>query len=400
MLGGGFRPGTFTLVQESIGSEGSVLLENIIEVQLALSNKVLLIVTDPTMFYVTERLLRLNDDNLTILDLSSGDVSDRLDLSVKIKDARKAFYEKCKDGTLGFVFFLTLNPFFLNMDASQVIQILSDNLPLTISNQTIDIALVQKGLVKPITFAQLSAIMHGVVDLSSEFRGSQKINTLRILKFHGQKYDLNVVPFELYYDPNGDKVSFMINSAFLSSFETFRTLLHWERGEIKLANIPYLMAPVTYFNAFMEIATNLDPEKGKTEIIERAQGIGRKLTRSVAEMYFLSGLALFRSTVRTAALQGWGEGEIEEVEPEENLIVVHQSFPRTFTKAVYLDFLEGLYRGIISTSLARRVRYFHVRDDEEPGVQNAVVLRIRLQPKATTESLEVDDDFGASTAFE
>ena len=48
MLGGGFRPGTCSLIQEDLGANGLVLIEKIVEIQLSLDNYVLVILTDPT----------------------------------------------------------------------------------------------------------------------------------------------------------------------------------------------------------------------------------------------------------------------------------------------------------------------------------------------------------------
>ncbi|MHA1733772.1 MAG: RAD55 family ATPase [Promethearchaeota archaeon] len=396
MLGGGFRPGTMTLIQENLGSEGAILIKNIVQVQLALSNLVLLIVTDPTVLYIVEELEELEDENLMILNLApKGNenidlIYDRLDISVKIKDARKHLAERSADGTPSFVILLTLNPFFLNLEANQVLRIISDNLLLVLKNQTIDLVLMQKGLVKDITQAQLSSQVHGVIDLSSRYAGNKKENTLRIVKMHGQKFDLNVVPYEIYYPPDGSSVSFLINSAFLTSFETFRALIHWEQGEIRLAQYPYLIAPVNYFNAFLEIPTNIDERKGLEEILEKAQGIGRNLARDVGEMYFLDGFSLLEASLRTAALQGWGEGVIIDFEPEENLITIGQFFPKGFNNQNYLVFLEGLYRGIIGWSIKRKVRYMRVAEDVDaigPAGRSRKLLKIRLKSREQKDDL-------------
>src|SRR4030042_1603149 len=69
MIGGGFRRGSLTLIQESLGAGGVVLLKNIIEVQLALANHVLVIYTDPTLQYYISKLEEMHDPNLSILNL-------------------------------------------------------------------------------------------------------------------------------------------------------------------------------------------------------------------------------------------------------------------------------------------------------------------------------------------
>lgn len=369
------------MVQESLGSEGVILLKNVVEVQLALSNRVLLVVTDPTLAHVLETLRALDDPNLTTLDLTprGSDIYDWLDISVKIKDSRQALCENL-GGATAFVVLLSLNPFFLNMEPRKVLRILSDNLQLAIENQTVDLVLMQKGLVPEITQAQLTSLVHGVIDLQSVFEGNRKVNTLRILKMHGQKFDLNVVPYEIFYDTRREHVSFLIKSAFLASFETFRTLIHWDDGQVKLAQFPYLFAPINYFNAFLEIPVDLDHERGRDEVLEKAQGIGRNLTRSVADMYFLEGSPLFVATLRTAALQGWGEGEVVSYELEENLIEIRQRIPAEFNRELYEVFLDGLYRGVIRAALQRQVRFMRVLRDVEGASNNYVILQFRLRP--------------------
>lgn len=85
MIGGGFRLGSLILIQESLGAGGVVLLKNIIEVQLALANHVLVIYTDPTLQYYISKLEAMHDPNLSILNLlpkGAGDTSSTATTSI------------------------------------------------------------------------------------------------------------------------------------------------------------------------------------------------------------------------------------------------------------------------------------------------------------------------------
>ena len=164
MIGGGFRLGSLILIQESLGAGGVVLLKNIIEVQLALANHVLVIYTDPTLQYYISKLGAMHDPNLSILNLlpkGAGDTSfNRHDINLRIKDARSKLFPS---SVPVFVVMLTLHPFFLNLDEEQVIRIVHENLLLTLQNKTIDLVLLQKGLVSEGIVAKMQSLSHGVI---------------------------------------------------------------------------------------------------------------------------------------------------------------------------------------------------------------------------------------------
>ncbi|OLS14673.1 MAG: hypothetical protein RBG13Loki_1715 [Promethearchaeota archaeon CR_4] len=380
MIGGGFRLGSLTLIQESVGAGGVVLLKNIIEVQLALANRVLVIYTDPTLQYYISKLEAMHDPNLSILNLLPKGAVDtsfnRHDINLRIKAIRSKLFPS---PVPVFVVMLTLNPFFLNFEEEQVIRIVYENLVLTLQYKTIDLVLLQKGLVSEGIVAKLQSLSHGVIDLTSQFEGTNKQNTIRILKMVETVPDANVVPYEIFFDKYTQKERFIINTAFLTSFETFRSLIKWRDGETKLSQYPYLIAPVHYFNSFLEIALNLNPVKGRIELLEKAQGIGRKLAKSVERTYFLSGSELLRACIRTISLQGWGAGQLKACELEENLIIIGQRFPNQFNEEPYQIFMEGFYRGVIKTILGRNVRSAQFERKEEGKNGRVYEIQFRLE---------------------
>ncbi len=380
MVGGGFRLGSLTLIQESLGAGGVVLLKNIIEVQLALANKVLVIYTDPTLQYYITKLEETHDKNLSILNLlpkGAGDTSfNRHDINLRVKDARSKLFPS---PVPVFVVMLTLNPFFLNLDEEQVIHIVHENLLLTLQYKTIDLVLLQKGLVSEDIVAKMQSLSHGVIDLTSVFEGTHKQNTVRIPKMVEALPDVKVEPYEILFNKYSRKEQFTINTAFLTSFETFRSLIKWRDGEITLSQYPYLIAPIHYFNSFLEVAITLNPQKGPAEILEKAQGIGRKLTASVERMYFLNGPELLKATIRTISLQGWGAGQLKACELGENLISIEQRFPSQVNEESYQIFMEGFYRGVIKTVFGRNVRSAQFQRNEEEKTGKVFEIQFRLE---------------------
>ncbi len=394
MIGGGFRKGSLTLIQESLGAGGVVLLKNIIEVQLALANKVLVIYTDPTLQYYISKLEETHDKNLSILNLlpkGAGDTSfNRHDINLRVKDARGKLFPSTVPV---FVVIFTLNPFFLNLDEEQVIHILHENLLLTLQYKTIDLVLLQKGLVSEGIVAKMQSLSHGVIDLTSQFEGTHKQNTVRIPKMVESVPDVKVEPYEILFDKYTQKEKFTINTAFLTSFETFRSLIKWRDGEITLSQYPYLIAPIHYFNAFLDIALTLNRQKGRAEILEKAQGVGRKLATAVERMYFLSGSELLKASIRTISLQGWGAGQLKACELGENLIVIEQHFPSQVVEEPYQIFIEGFFRGVIKTIFGRSVRSAQFQRNEEEKIGRVYEIQFRLEVVKEEGDTEVSVDF-------
>ncbi|MHA1819787.1 MAG: RAD55 family ATPase, partial [Promethearchaeota archaeon] len=377
MLGGGFLPGTFTLFQQDLGAGGEIIFSKIIELQLAFSNLVLVILSDPTASFLKEDLNEKSKkypDTLMILDLVSegkGNMNiffDKHEISLRIREARRRAYDKLiemrkteEDENIQlFVITVSLNPFLLNLSRESVIRLLYDNLLQCIQNKSIDLKLLTKNIISTETNAQIQSIAHGVIDLSSYFEGTQKKFEIKILKMIGHNYDLKVEPYIIHFNEKLQKFSFNIKSAFLTSFETFRNLMTWNKGSISLAKQQYLIIPISYFNNLLEMPLNIDPKKGKDEIIEKGQGIGRRLGILVEKLYYLTDIDLFNATLQTASLLGWGSAFIQAYEPTENLITVLHKIHKEFRQKAYMIFLEGYYRGLIKRTLNRDVRYIKI----------------------------------------
>ncbi|MBD3353566.1 MAG: hypothetical protein GF364_18930 [Candidatus Lokiarchaeota archaeon] len=397
MLGGGFLPGTQNLIQQDLGSGGEIILSRIIELELSLSNIVLLILTDPTAAFLEGLINKLDTENLLVLNLvaesrkNSDVIFDKHEISLKIRHIRKKATELLikkreefgDDDIQLFTFLVSLNPFVLNLSDDKVTMILYDNLLQCIDQNSIDIILLNKAILSAEMNARIQSLCHGVIDLRSYFEGVQKKNEIRILKMIGRYYDVKIEPYVIAFDETRNKYDFIIKSAFLTSFETFRNLLTWNKGSIALSKVPYVMAPVSYLNALLEMPYNVNPKKGKDEIIEKARGIGRRLAIMVEKLYFVENIALFKSTLQTASLLGWGNAKIEIIELEEHLLELTHIVHKKFNQEVYEIFLDGYYRGMIKRTLNRGIRYIKIFIDDEQNNEssngNTMTYRIRIR---------------------
>jgi archaellum biogenesis ATPase FlaH len=409
MLGGGFMPGTLTLFQQDLGSGCEIIFSKILEPQLSLSNVVLVVLSDPTANFLAEELERLKCENLIILNLVQQSktninvVNDKHEISLKIREARRQALElldqkrlKEKDPNLHlFTIFVSFNPFVLNLSPENVIRILYDNLLECTEHRTIDLILLNKNILSNEMNARIQSLCHSVVDLRSFFEGVQKKNEIRILKMIGRFFDEKIEPYIILYDDRLQTFSFIIKSAFLTSFETFRNLLSWNYGSIALAKEPYIMAPVSYINNLLEMPMNMDRRKGKEEVVEKAQGIGRRMTVMVEKLYFVTDIDLFKATLQTASLLGWGDAILISFEPEENQIILSHKIHSEFNQNVYIAFLEGYYRGVVKRALSRGIRYIKVtheeekRDSEDTGMIKTYQIKIRLvRPDEATEEID------------
>jgi archaellum biogenesis ATPase FlaH len=201
MLGGGFRPGTCTLIQEDLGAGGLMVIEKIIEIQLSLGNKILAIVTDPTAEFFIDRLKELpeQEHNLLFHDfvkesrLNIELLFDKHELSLQVQDAQQQLIQKVKesddDDIYGFAIYLTLNPFLMNLDERTVNRMLFENVLNTTKNNIITLTLMQKDVISAEYHARIVSMFHAVIDLSSEYKGIQKMNYIRILKYAGRYFD-------------------------------------------------------------------------------------------------------------------------------------------------------------------------------------------------------------------
>lgn len=411
MMGGGFRPGTCNLIQEDLGANGLVVLEKIIEIQLSLDNYVLVILTDPTAEFFVRRLEELakEQENLIVLDFVKKSrtnieiVFDKHELSLQIQEARQQLLEKVAqngdDDVTAFIVYFTLNPFLMNLDERTIQRMLFENVLSNSKDQTISLYLLQKDIINNEYHGRIASLFHAVIDLSSEYQGIQKMNYIRILKYVGRYFDPKVEPYVVEFDKERNKFNFMIRSAFLTSFDTYRSLMEWQAGTIYLSKVPYILSPVAYFSLLMEIPLSMDKERGKNELIEKGKTIGRVLTINTESLYHLTDIDLLKATVRSAALQGYGYIRVIEYQADENLIVLRQTVHPAFSLDSYLIFLEGFYRGIVRRSLRREIRSLSIEKVEmelEPQsqfqrVEPAYKIKMRMDPQKPVENTQETD---------
>lgn len=411
MLGGGFRPGTCTLVQEDLGANGLIVLEKIIEIQLSLDNVVLIILTDPTAEFFVNRLMELNktQDNLIVLDFVKKSrtnieiLFDKHELSLQISEAKQAMLEKVKaaddEDTMSFIVYLTLTPFINNLDERTIQRMIFEIVLENTKDRAISLMLLQKDIINRDYHARIASMFHAIIDLSSEYQGIQKMNYIRILKYVGRYFDPQVEPYVVEFDKERNKFNFLIKSAFLTSFDTYRSLLEWQSGTIYLSKVPYVVTPVAYVSMLLEIPQNIDEEKGKQQLIEKGMAIGRILTLNTESLYHLTNVDLLKATVRAAALQGYGYIRVVEYQADENLLEFRQTIHPAFTLKPYLTFLEGFYRGIIRRSLHREIRQINFNkidmdmdiSNNAPKMEPSYTIIIRMEPEKAENYPNLDD---------
>jgi len=417
MIGGGFIPASLNLVQESLGCGGDILLYCIARANLNLSNKVLIIFSDPLSRYLVDRLKKFDGDcsessaegenvkfffgkghecgeNLFILDLvklSEQDqtiMEDRHELQLSISTAIDQMLQEIEasgdDYSDKFVIHFSLNPFLLKLGASSL-DILYNSLIESVKSNYVQIVLMQKDIISQELKARIQSMCHLVCDLTAQETGGLTKHNIKILKHAGTIHDIKAEPYTVEYDRHLDRYSFLIRGAFLTSFETLRNLLKYEDGSIYMASAPYLIAPLEYFNNLLEMPLNLSLEGGKREIHEKSQAIGRRLTNSTKALYYLFDLDLLNATLRQLALFGFGNLEIDVYEKEENLLMVNITFQREFHERSYKLFLKGLLEGIIRRSLKRSIRSIRIIKIEKDVLDKQLnrhrfKLIIRLSP--------------------
>ncbi|MHA1282295.1 MAG: hypothetical protein ACTSQP_07270 [Promethearchaeota archaeon] len=394
MIGGGFTPASINLIQESLGCGGDILSYCIARANLNISNKVLVIFADPLTKYLIERLKNLDQNciidseqdsenidrafigkghecgnNLYILDLvalSETDVSimeDKMELQLRIstaidqmlRDIEKRGQEKAEK----FIIYFSLNPFLLKLGANALDIVYNSLIESTKSNY-VTIMLMQKDIINQELKAKIQSMCHLVCDLSAIETAGLTEHHIKILKHAGTIHDIKAEPYIIEYNRKLDRYSFLIRGAFLTSFETMRNLLKYQDGSIYLANVPYLIAPVEYFNALLEIPLNLSIEGGKRELREKSMAIGRKLTSTTQSLYYLESIDLLKATLRSLALFGFGNPIIDVYEKEENLIIINYTFQKEFQENSYKLFIKGLLEGIIRKSLKQSVRSIRI----------------------------------------
>ncbi|TFF95778.1 MAG: hypothetical protein EU544_02050 [Promethearchaeota archaeon] len=417
MIGGGFTPASINLIQENLGCGADILSYCIARANLNLSNKVLIIFSDPLSKYLVERLTiidqkgtSLNENesakdsfvgkgqtrgnNLYTLDLvslSESDVSlmeDKMEVQLKISSAIDQMVKDIdgtsEEDTEKFILYFTLNPFLLKLGPS-TLDIMYNSLVESSKSNYVQVIIMQKNIINQELSAKIQSLCHLVCDLSATDIGGITSHYIRVLKHAGTIHDIKAEPYIVEYNREMDKYNFLIRGAFLTSFETLRNLLKYQQGTIFLANVPYLIAPVDYFNILLEMPLNLSIEGGKREINEKSQAIGRKLTNATKSLYYLDGVDLLKATLRQMALFGFGNLEIEVYEDEENLLIINIQFQKEFHERSYKLFIKGMMEGIIRSVLERTIRSVRIiklemTDSEKDLNMHHYKIIIRLSP--------------------
>ena len=112
----------------------------------------------------------------------------------------------------------------------------------------------------------------------------------------------------------------------------------------------------------------------------------------VERLYYVTGIDLFKSTLQTASMMGWGHAVMTGYEPEENLIKIEHKINRNFNRQLYLIFLEGVYRGIIKRVFNKGIRYIRftrIDQSTETGSESKgeiYVYEIKIRLKRNSEA--------------
>ena len=171
-----------------------------------------------------------------------GLFSDIRDVSIHINDAiakMMADVDEDSDEEMEiFTIFLSLTPFLNNMKDNQILELLMENIEKTKKYGIVNFSIMQKEVISRELHAKITSMFHGVIDLVSEYRGTQKNNYIRILKMAGRYYDLKMEPYVIKFDKETQNYYFLIKSAFLTTFDTYRDFLEWHSGQIFLNKIP------------------------------------------------------------------------------------------------------------------------------------------------------------------
>ena len=373
MLGGGFQSDTLTLFQQDIGSGGEVILKQIIENQISVSNVVLVILTDIISRSLIYSLQEENPNpDLIILDLvdkgikNSDLFTNRHELSLQMRAAReKAVHyvnqkrDETKDPSIQlFTIIISINPVILNLSSLNVIQLIQDNLNVCCDTHTCDLMLLNKDIVTSEMLAKIQSLCHVVVDLSSRFEGIYKQQYIRILKMIGHYLrDDRVEPYQILYNDNNE-YSVIIKSAFLNTFDTFRNLMEWNRGTLEFSNTPFLLLPIRGWMRFLKMIK--DPKI----LNEAGFKIGADLSSFIEKLYMIERWEALETTLRIWALLGWGESEMIKKEITQNLVEFTHIFHSDIREEVYIPVLEGLYSGIISQTLKLNVKHVDIKKRE------------------------------------
>lgn len=370
MMGGGFQRDSLTLFQQDIGSGGEVILKQIIEDQLSVSNVVLVILTDVISRSLIQSIYEGHSSpDFILLDLVEKSMNDinlftnRHELSLQIRGAREKAVEYVNQKRVDtndsniqlFTALISLNPFILNLSPLNVIQLIQDNLNLCCDTNTCDLMLLNKDIVSSEMLAKIQSLSHVVVDLTSRFEGIYKQQYIRILKMVGHYLrDDRIEPYRIQYNDKNE-YSVIIKSAFLNTFETFRNLMEWNEGTLEFSNTPFLILPTHGWMRFLKKID--DPE------ILREAGfkIGSDLSSFIEKLYMIERWDALKTTLRIWSLLGWGISKMIKKEMTQKLVEFSHSFHSDIREEIYFPILRGLYSGIISQSLKLSVKHIDIK---------------------------------------
>ncbi|MHA1109633.1 MAG: hypothetical protein ACTSRE_00915 [Promethearchaeota archaeon] len=370
MLGGGFQSDSLTLFQQDIGSGGEVILKQIIENQISVSNVVLVILTDVISRSLIQSIHETTSSpDIIILDLVEKGIQDvnlftnRHELSLQIRSTREKavnYVNQKRTDTSDpniqlFTAIISINPFILNLSSLNVIQLIQDNLNSCCDTNTCDMMLLNKDIVSSEMLAKIQSLCHVVIDLTSKFEGIYKQQYIRILKMVGHYLrDDRIEPYKIQYNDKNE-YSVIIKSAFLNTFETFRNLMEWDEGTLEFSNTPFLILPT---RSWMKFLKKIDDPK---ILREAGYKIGSDLGSFIEKLYMIERWEALKTTLRIWSLLGWGKSKMIKKEMAQKLVEFSHVFHSDIREEVYFPILEGLYSGIISQSLKLTVKHIDIK---------------------------------------
>ncbi len=385
MLGGGFQSDSLTLFQQDIGSGGEVILKQIIENQLSVSNVVLVVLTDVISRSLIQSIRGLySTPDLKILDLvekNSQNVnlfSDKHEISLQIRRERENAVQyvnqkrtDTNDSNIQlFTVLISLNPFILNLSPINVIQLIQDNLNLCCDSSTCDLMLLNKDIVSSEMLAKIQSLCHVVVDLTSRFETIYKQQYIRILKMIGHYlHDNRVEPYKIQFNENNE-YSVIIKSAFLNTFEAFRNLMEWDEGTLEFSNTPFLLLPT---RAWMRFLKKIEDSNILQDV---GYKIGTEISAFIQNLYMIERWEALKTTLRIWSLLGWGKSEMIKKDLSQKVIEFNHFFNPEILDEIYIPILQGLYSGIMSQCLKLTVKHcdLKIRSKEGKSFFNIILL--------------------------
>lgn len=212
LIGGGIPPRFTILTIEDAGVGGDVLLYNIALQQKLKKNLVLNVIVDPSNYYILHNLLPHQSDEFMIMDAISDANQTRFsckpplhEINLTLKEARRHLVDQSRDLKAAnhddfkefgaFILFWSLNPLLINFEAKDVLHFFFENIRESIRYGTIEVYLLQKGIVKDTVLKSLMAFSHAVWDLSSETNSGKRDFAMNILKMSNQDFSKHEVEY-------------------------------------------------------------------------------------------------------------------------------------------------------------------------------------------------------------